>query len=295
LKDVLAGVGDIGMPITYTLLILLFFIFLLWLSKKGRIKTAAWLLIITYSLPMFYSFIAWGGDLPAALLLAVLIIALCGILIGQRFVLIATAAINLFLIGLTYLHNRGLMAIDNSWREGRHEIADAIAYAVIFLVIAGVCWLFCRGLNHALKRARQSEKALKQERDLLEIKIIERTQELRQAEEKKINQLHRVAEFGRLSSGIFHDLVNPLTALSLNLEQIKNGEDNKIGDSKSYLSQALLATRKMSDLIVSIKSQIKADGNQKEFSVNEEIKQIIQILSYKARQANIHLDFPAPP
>jgi signal transduction histidine kinase len=295
LKDVLAGVGDIGMPITYTLLILLFFIFLLWLSRKGRIKIAAWLLIIVYSLPMFYSFVAWGADLPAALLLAVLIIALCGVLIGQRFVLIATAVINLFLISLTYLHNRKLIAIDSFWREGRHEVADAIAYAVIFLVIAGVCWLFCHGLNRALARARQSEKELKQERDLLEIKVIERTQELRQAEEEKINQLHRVAEFGRLSSGIFHDLVNPLTALSLNLEQIKNGENNKIGDSKSYLGQALLATRRMADLIVSIKKQIKADGNQKEFSVNEEINQIIQILSYKARRANIRLDFLTTP
>jgi two-component system NtrC family sensor kinase len=125
----------------------------------------------------------------------------------------------------------------------------------------------------------------------LEIKVVERTQQLRQTEAEKINQLYRLAEFGRLSSGIFHDLINPLTAISLNLEQIKDETKNKISSTKSYLGQALLATHKMEGLIAGIKKQIQQESHLMIFSASEEIEQIIQILAYKARRANVSIDF----
>lgn len=291
--DVFSNPDDRGLPVMYTLLILAFFIFLLWLSKKGKIKTASWLLITVYSLPMFYCFIFWGADLPAALLLTVLIITLFGILIGARSVLISTAVINAFLIILTYLQTDEIIKVNNYWRNEKHELGDAIAYAVLFLIIAGITWLFCLEIKRALKRARQSEAELRQERDLLEIKVIARTNELRRAEAEKINQLYRLAEFGRLSSGIFHDLINPLTAVSLNLEQIKGETENKILNAKSYLSQALLATRKMENLIAGIKKQIQRESNPTYFLINEEINQVIQILAYKTRRANTRINFLA--
>ncbi len=283
-----------GLPFVYTLLIMAFFVFLFWLNRKGAVKTAASLLIITYSLPMFYSFIVWGADLPAGLLLAVLMITLSGILLGANLALISTAVFIVFSLLLTYLQAHNLIAVDISWRAGQHELADAIAYAVLFMVIAAVAWLFSREIGRALKRARQSEEALKTERDLLEIKVEERTQQIRQMQAEKINQLYRLAEFGRLSSGIFHDLVNPLTAVSLNLEQIKSEGQNQISNAKSYLSQALLATRKMENLIASIKKQIARENEKKNFSVREEISQTLQILVYKARRAGVRLELKGP-
>ena len=289
--DVTTKPHDRGLPLIYTLLILAFFIGLRWLSKISRIKIASWLLLIAYSLPMFYSFIHWGADLPAALLLTVLIIILSGILIGDKLVLTTAILINIFLIVLTYLQSNHLIAFNSYWRSDQHDIGDAICYSVLFLVIASVAWLFCKEIKRALDRARKSEAELRQERDSLEIRVIERTQQLHQAETEKISQLYRLAEFGRLSSGIFHDLINPLTAVSLNLEQIRDETASKISDAKSYLGQALLATRKMEGLIASIKKQIQQESNLTEFSVNEEIKQITQILAYKARRAQVQIDF----
>ncbi|HBA36597.1 TPA: hypothetical protein DCZ15_01850 [Candidatus Falkowbacteria bacterium] len=291
LIDLIKQPQDRGLPIIYTLSILLFFIFLLRLSRKGRIKIAAWLLVVVYALPMLYSFIAWGADLPAALLLAVLIITLSGVLIGSNLVLISTAAINLFLIILTRWQTDGTVVVNGYWRKEPHELGDAIAYTILFLIIAIIAWLFSRGIEKALKRARQSEADLRQERDSLEIKVIEKTKELRQAETEKIGQLYHLAEFGRLSSGIFHDLINPLTAISLNLEQIKDQGKNEILGAKSYLSQAILATHKMEDLIASIKKQIQRESQTSSFSANEEIHQIIQILAYKARRAAVKIIF----
>lgn len=293
LIDVIGNPQDRGLPLIYTLGILVFFIFLFWLARRGWIKTAAWALLTIYSLPMFYSFIAWGTDLPAALLLAVLIITLSGVLISANLVLISTIVISLFLIALTYAQSEGLVGVNRYWLAEKYELGDAIAHAIIFLIIAGIAWLFCLEIGRALKRARVSEAELRQERDSLEIKVIQRTAQLRQAEAEKIDQLYRLAEFGRLSSGIFHDLLNPLTAVSLNLEQIKETTTDKILNAKSNLSQAILATHKMEGLIAGIKKQIQRESDLTIFAINQEIEQIIQILAYKALRANVQINFSA--
>jgi len=294
LFDFFTHENDRGLPLIYTLGILIFFCFLWWLTKQGKIRAASWLLILTYSAPLIYSFVAWGADLPAALLLTVLIIILCGILLGEPAVLLSALIIDFGLVILAYYQSSGLIKVNSYWRQENNEVGDSLAYAILFMIIAVIAWIFAHEIKRALARARQSENELKQERDLLEIKVIKRTEELRQAEIEKINQLYRFAEFGRLSSGIFHDLINPLTAISLNLEQIKNdgetGEKNEILNARSYLNQALLATRRMAGLIASVKKQIQAESNLKTFSINEEIAQIIQVLAYKARRAQVLIE-----
>jgi signal transduction histidine kinase len=115
--------------------------------------------------------------------------------------------------------------------------------------------------------------------------------------QEAISQLYRLAELGRLSSGIFHDLINPLTAVSLNLEQIKketdgqSAPDEDISRAKSYLDQALLAAHKMEGLMTGVKKQIQKEGGIIAFNPNLEIKEIIQILAYKARRANVRIEF----
>ncbi len=239
LLDFIAHGSDRGLAPALLLLILSFFIFLFWLSKKKMFKTASWLLIIIYSLPMLYSFITWGADLPAALLMAILIITFFGVLMGSQASLISASILSVFLITLTWLQTNGLMATVNYWRLEKNELGDTIAYAVLMMVITVIVWIFDNGLNKALRRAHISEVALKQERNDLEIKVIERTAQLRELEAEKIEQLYRLAEFGRLSSGVFHDLINPLTAVSLNLEQIKNEGTTSLANAKDCLSQAI--------------------------------------------------------
>ncbi|NCN99699.1 GHKL domain-containing protein [Candidatus Falkowbacteria bacterium] len=291
LSDILTRSNDGGMPIIYTLIILAVFSFFLWLSRRGKTKAAAWLLIGVYSLPLFYCLLTWGSDLPAAILLAILIITLSGILLGDQLILISTTVISLAMIVLTALQSSNIIPVDSSWHNQNREVGDAIANAVLLIIIAIIAWFFARENNRALTKAHNSKQALRQERDSLEIKVAARTQQLRQAEAEKINQLYRLAEFGRLSSGIFHDLINPLTAVSLNLEQIKSDANTKIIDTKSYLSQALSATHKMEGLIGCIKKQIQRKNSYTSFNVNKEIEQIIEILAYKSRQAQSKINF----
>lgn len=290
LIDTINNKQDRGLPIIYTLIILLFFIFLRWLSYRSLTRLASWLFISAYSLLTAYSFINWGADLPAALLLGVLIITFLGVLISAPAALWGALILNTFLICLTNLHNTNIIKVASYWRTEKHEIGDAITYAILLMLITSLVLIFERKIRQSLKRAEKSEKDLMAEKDALEERVIERTKKINEMEAEKINQLYRLAEFGRVSSGIFHDLINPLTAVSLNLEQINNSED-KIISAKDSLSQAITASREMEDLIACIKRCIRKENCQEKFSLNEEIETVIKILSYKAKQANIQVIF----
>jgi C4-dicarboxylate-specific signal transduction histidine kinase len=155
--------------------------------------------------------------------------------------------------------------------------------------MATISWLSNRETEKSLKRARKSEADLKKERDLLEIKVKERTEELKKAQLEKIAQVYRFAEFGRLSSGFFHDLVNPITIVCLNLERINGSRIKEIGEAKNYLSKAVDATRRLESFIMTARKQIRKEEEKKIFSVYDEVQQIIEMLSYKARKANVEV------
>jgi len=277
-------------PLIY-IIILIFFIFLLWLSRQQKLKLASLLLIVAYFLPNTLFVYRWGVNLPQNLLLYILIIIMSGILLGTRAAFMSTTLIGIILLFLSYLQSNDLINTDLYWtKEYSPRIDDTLMIVITFFIIAIVSWLSNKEISKSLKRARHSETKLQQERDNLETTVKERTQEIKKMQIEKIGTLYKLAEFGRLSSGIFHDLINPLTAVSLNLQQIK--DDTKQGaTTKEYLRQALNATNKMQAFITSIKSQIKDEQNESYFSVNQEINNCLQILDYKATKFKVKLIF----
>jgi len=294
LADAIWGEGR-GLPFWTTLSMLAFFVLLYRLNRRGWRHLASWLTIAVFTLPLLYCFLTWGCDLPAALLLAVIIIMLAGAILGTGALFGVSIGISIFLLSASVLNDLGLITVDSSWRSIKHESADALAYSILLSIITSLAWLFCRGLARSLKRARRSEELLQEERDSLEIKVEARTREIRELEAEKISRLYRFAEFGRLSSGIFHDLVNPLMAVSLNLENMneatKNPGANQIDNARQSLDEALIASRRMGGLIASIRKQIARESSLKRFLAKEEIAQVIQILGYKARKAGVEISF----
>lgn len=290
--DIIKSGGDRGLSLIVTILILLFFSGLFYLSRRGNSQLATYLFIGAYCLPTFYFAYRWGADLPAVLLLSVLVIIMSGVLISANFAWVSTGIISLVLFSLTYLQFKGSIPLNSYWRAERHETGDMISYIIIFGVIAAVAWLYAREIEKSLKRAHLSEQALREERDSLEVKVQERTKQIRELEMDKITQLYRLAEFGRLSSGIFHDLINPLTAVGLSLEQMKN--DPNLKSANNCLEQAFRATGKMENFIQSLKKQITGTKSKKYFSIAAEINETLQILSYKIIKSKISLDIKIP-
>lgn len=290
--DVVNNPHDRGLPLIFTLLILVFFLGLYYLSRRGHLKLSAVLLILVYSLPTLYFAYHWGTDLPAVLLLAVLIIIMSGILIGSYLAFINTLVISGCLLFFTYLQQNKIINVSSYWRLEANETGDMISYIIILSIISLVAWLYAHEIEKSLKRARLSETALKIERDLLEVKVIERTKQIRSLEMEKITQLYRLAEFGRLSSGIFHDLINPLTAVALNLEELKKTSPGN--NSNNFLEQAFKATRRMENFIISIKKQIQGNNIKKYFILSDEIEETRQILNYKIQKAQVELNINIP-
>ena len=105
----------------------------------------------------------------------------------------------------------------------------------------------------------------------------------------KIGQLYRLAEFGRISSGIFHDLINPLTAVSLNLEQINKSQEHT--ETSEKIEQAVTAAKRMETLVTSVKKQLKQEECQKQFSLSKEIKSMLEFSKYRALKNKIEIKF----
>ncbi|MBD3245135.1 MAG: hypothetical protein GF335_04030, partial [Candidatus Moranbacteria bacterium] len=121
-----------------------------------------------------------------------------------------------------------------------------------------------------------------------------KTKKLKQAQLEKITHIYRFAEFGKLASGIIHDLVNPLTALVLNIEFLQKSDYFKKGElaqAKKCLDKAVKTTESMQDLIAAVKKQIKKQEFIQNFDLNKEIAQTIRIFEYKLRKELIKLEF----
>lgn len=279
-------------------LLFLFFCSLLFLSRRGLIRIASYILLGSlFSLSVYIQF-QWGVDLPASILLHVITIVMAGILISTRFAFFTTTLVvgAITLVGL--LHEYGIVSVNRYWAAQGWVLTDIIIASVLFLIIAIVSWLSNREIEKSLRRARTSEAALKEERDLLEVRVKERTEELRKAELERISQSYRFVEFGRLASGLFHDLVNPLTALSLNIQSIaraRGKEQNaKLSTLAEDVERAQQATAHMQQLVHSLRRHLAREGVREEFSCNRILGEVAQVLAPYARARSVALRTDAP-
>jgi signal transduction histidine kinase len=196
------------------------------------------------------------------------------------------------------LHVAGDVPVDRTWTLEFWEAPDVFVAAIIFMIIAIVSWLANREIERSLLRARASEKELKYERDMLETRVEERTKELKEMQSEKIHQLSRFAEFGRLSTGLFHDLINPLNAVSLNMEKLKHGQEGEcaakgtsVAGASEYVEKAVRASKKLEDLVAAVRRQLTRKEHEIAFVPKQEILDVIDLLAHKAQKACVEVRF----
>ena len=207
------------------------------------------------------------------------------ILIRKHIIGVSFLAMVVF-AALAFLEIKGLLNIDVSWRSDPIEVSDVVFVLATILLTGLVSGFYNWQVSRSLTQARNSEAALKRERDLLEQKMKERTRELQKLEIEKMMRLYRYAEFGRIASGLFHDLVNPLTSASLQLEQFQLHND-----ASQSVEKALKGLRRMEHFIVAARKQVQEEDVVGHFSLSMEIRHAIEILSFKARKMQVKLEF----
>jgi C4-dicarboxylate-specific signal transduction histidine kinase len=265
-------------------------------SRKGYFIFSSYILIFILVLSAVYTSYKWGIDVPQSLLIYALTIIMSGILISTRFAFLEMALIALILMALTWLQREGFIKPNTYWiEEELTQYGDTLVYLFTLLTITLVSWLSNREIERALKRARQSEAELKNERDMLEVKIEERTAELKNTQQEKMLQFNHFAEVGRSTAGILHDIVNPLTYLSLNLDKLykdsQTFDPSPYSEIKQTVERAISGTKKLQNFTGVILKQLKRQDAYEKYDIIQEIKQTIEMLSYKAKCSHVVIGF----
>ncbi len=199
------------------------------------------------------------------------------------------------IFAFNYLEKTKLTNLNLSWRIRDWNNCNIIIFSFLFLVITILVCISNRALEKSLKKAKQLEKNLTLEKHLLEIEIKEKIKELESPQIKELAHFRQLAEFGRLSGGLFHELANPLTAINLNMEHInelcqKNNEWRKFSLN---IERVISAAKKMGIFLTSVRKQIAKQDEKSYFSLNKEIEEVIEILDFKARKKKVDLIFDA--
>lgn len=277
-----------SVPPFIVLFFLVFFSFLLFLSKKGKMGISAVIFIAFLYCSGLYTIVKWGADVPQALLTFALVIVMSGILINTAVAFISTGVVSISLLFVSFWQAEKYFMPDVQWRVLPHNFGDTVVVVTTLIIIAIVSWLSNREIDKSLKRARASEAALRRQNDDLEIIVQERTKKLQQMELDKLMQMYRFAEFGRMASGLFHDLVNHLGLVSLNLDRLSE-ESKRLNQQEIgiLLERTLTGTKRLESFILTARKQMQNQEVLQVFSLKNEINQILQLLSYKIKKAHV--------
>jgi len=273
--------------------VFLLFFFLYLLSREGAFDFAAYVFIGIYFALATYISCIWGIDLPQGLLTYVLVIVISGVLINARFAFTVTLAASFALVLLAYLQNNFMLHPNFYWKKEILRVADTMVFVFTFLIITTVSWLSNREIEKALKRARGSEAELQKERDLLEMRVEDRTRKLKEVQLEKNMYLYRYAEFGRIASGLFHDLVNPVSSVLLNMEELKK-KYPQTDNERLHINGISNTMRRVEDFIKATRKQIQNQEIDMMFSLADEICLAVQLFSHKAAEVGVRLLFSPP-
>jgi signal transduction histidine kinase len=282
------GRTQYGTPFWIFSLFIIIFTGFLYISRKGLFVISSYALIILQYILITYTVFHWGIEIPLAILSYVVVIIISSILISTRTSFIVTVIISATIIILGYCEVSGITPVDLGWKSLPILTHDAWQFTGAFFLITILTWLSNREIESSLSRARNSERALITERNNLEIVVEERTREIKSLQAEKVAQLYRSAEFGRLSSGLFHDLMNPLNALIGNVDRMKSNPHN-ISEVETYLEKSVTASRRMGEFLGSIRKQMSRHEIVERFSCGDEVVEVCEILAYRAREAGVTL------
>lgn len=121
----------------------------------------------------------------------------------------------------------------------------------------------------------------KKQDDLLEIRAHERVRELEAARLDQLSELYRLAELGRLSTALFHDLANYLTNIALDIEGLKDS------DQSGAVRRIHGNVRHIDGVVRRVRRQIQGDDRHEIFNVMYEIDEVVGILSSDAGRAGV--------
>ncbi|MES2985592.1 MAG: HAMP domain-containing sensor histidine kinase [Patescibacteria group bacterium] len=232
----------------------------------------------------------WGFDLPSVLLgyiLSILIVAIVGDESRNKTHLLAV--ISMMCVGYWY---RGFFEITETWHGDVFALNDIVEISIVFGIITALLMFSERSKDTLLDRAKRTEKILKNERDALEVRVKEKIDEAKALQAEHLATVYRFVEFGRLSSGLFHDLMSPIQTLKLYLESFP---DETLGSEPLLqLKNMQNVSNKIEHMLETMRKQIRFNLETESFDVIQEIQDILLITKHLYMQKGIIVEVHGP-
>jgi signal transduction histidine kinase len=256
-------------------------------SKRGRSVVAAGILVVQLALIGMLLMTFWGHDLPSALLLIILSVLLAGIGFGGRGFIVAGSVAILAYLSVALLQTARIYQVSENWKSIPYSYADIVMYAITMATIFAVTWLFNRQLHTAYLQTKASETKLRHQSLHLEELVAERTEALRQEYSQRLTDLHRFALYGKEASSLLHDILNPLSALSLQLETLKRGK-------KAEVKQAQIILKHLEELVTGARRQFHQQAVREAVSLHNEARAVFSSMAPRAKANNVTLTIKGP-
>jgi signal transduction histidine kinase len=268
-----------------------FFLLLYILARKGKYRFSATILVLLYGLTAVGLIAHWSILIPQGILLFALIVVLSGILLGSKYAfinsLVATAILGIFL----FLQVHHTLHPDISWGRQPADFVDIIVFGTTLSILGLASWLYNWQMERSLERAKRSERALQHQKAQLEVRVEKRTRQLQATQAEKMKQLYHFAELGHVSTALLHDLSNHLAMLTLDIESLGSAHSNRPG----VVKQAQKSITYIEELVQRVSYQLQGESIVKEFSIVDEVSEVMQLLAYKAKRAQVALELIVNP
>jgi signal transduction histidine kinase len=257
-----------------------------WLYIHKRFRITSTMLVALFIVVSSLSVWEWGINVPFALLVMSIAVTLSAILLSAKFALVTAVVLSLVMLIAELLNTFGLYTPNTTWQAGAQpKLGEALGYCLLITILAYVSWLFGKQIDVSLKHARKAELALLREKRLLAVRLDARTEELRTAQLQEMQQLHKFAELGQLSTAFVHDVANHLNVLALDIETLK--EQYKTNTIKKAVDSANQSIELLDNLTKEIRIQLRSEETPHEFNTATSLEEIVSNLHRRFETAQV--------
>lgn len=277
-----------------TILVIFFILFLV--SKQKQSYVPRYFFVTLIFLAGCYTSFQWGVNVPQSLLLFGFSIILAGVLISSKASLILILLTGVSLFGTHTIHTYNIAQPAFSWKNSETRFLDLIIYLGMFSLIAVVSWLSNTELERLLLETKRYAKQLQRERNLLEKRVKLRTAELEHAyedlqklEKQRYMQVNKLATLGKFSTGLIHDIVDPLTYVSTSLELALWKTTKRAKLLRKSILTALHGTKQIANLIESVRTGIRGERIIEPYSLKQTVNRTLLLLRFSARSHKVSI------
>lgn len=172
---------------------------------------------------------------------------------------------------------------------------DIVIITLIVILVIALFLLSHKEIRTSLNKMKSSEQDLEKEKTVLLGKLEAQTEEMKKFRTDRMNELSKVAEFGRLSQGLFHDLMTPLTSVILHTEKLKESSSAETAVVHKNLERAIDASRRMGAYIQNIRTSMQNEQADHEFDLGEELENVTELFSFRSKTESVSLKFDITP